>query len=218
MTDERYERLMRDAARTYNRAPHEPPLEAMWRVIERAGPRWQSNAKRETSGPPLAAFRPRRRSRHWRPWLQVAAALVLGVALGRGSGSILPGRAAQQFGATRSASTATIDYDRAITDDYLGQAAALLIALPGELQSERVDSSFVWRAGDLLLQTRLLLDSPALSDPALRMLFEDLEVVLVQVVRLDRWDPIKVDLLEQALEQQDVIPRLRNAVVDHFTD
>ena len=70
-----------------------------------------------------------------------------------------------------------------------------------------------------MLQTRLLLDSPATSDPALRMLFEDLEIVLAQVVRLqaDR-DPTRIDMLNQALEQRDVIPRLRSAVVDRIAD
>jgi hypothetical protein len=107
----------------------------------------------------------------------------------------------------------------AVTDRYLVQTAGLLLSLPGELRDDRADATFVARADDLLLQTRLLLDSPAAGDPALRTLFEDLEFVLAQVVRLQaQHDPTRVDLLNEALEQRDLIPRLRSAVVNHISD
>ena len=70
------------------------------------------------------------------------------------------------------------------TSKYLGQTAALLIALPSEVRAGRADEQFVNRAGDLLSRTRLLIDSPAANDPRMRDLLEDLELVLAQVVRL----------------------------------
>ncbi len=51
-------------------------------------------------------------------------------------------------------------------------------------KSGRTDQQFAARAADLLTRTRLLIDSPAANDPAMRNLLEDLELVLAQVVRL----------------------------------
>jgi hypothetical protein len=52
----------------------------------------------------------------------------------------------------------------------------------------------------------------------MRALLEDLELVLAQVVRLQNGqngqDRTELDLINRALEQRDVIPRLRTAVAD----
>jgi hypothetical protein len=49
----------------------------------------------------------------------------------------------------------------------------------------------------------------------MRNLLEDLELVLVQVVRLQReGSRADLDMINRALEQRDVIPRLRTAVAD----
>jgi hypothetical protein len=214
MTDEQFDKLMRDAAHTYNRPLEEPPLDEMWRSIDRT---LRGTHLTTDTNVPRRQFT---RVGFGRTWLRVAAALVVGVALGRFSVSILaPSGVTQesQLAATgEPVASVPIPY-RPLTNHYLGQAAALLIALPGELRRGS-DASFVTRADDLLLQTRLLLDSPATSDPGLRMLFEDLEVVLVQVVRLQDRDPTRIDLLNQSLEQRDVIVRLQNAVADHIAD
>ena len=101
------------------------------------------------------------------------------------------------------------------TSQYLGQTAALLVALPSEVKAGRADRQFTARAADLLTRTRLLMDSPAANDPAMRSLFEDLELVLAQVVRLqNNGNRIEMDLINRALEQRDVIPRLRTAAAD----
>jgi hypothetical protein len=103
------------------------------------------------------------------------------------------------------------------TSKYLGQTAALLIALPSEMRAGRADDQFVARAGELLTRTRLLIDSPAANDPAMRSLLDDLELVLAQVVRLqnNQTSRTELDLINRALEQRDVIPRLRTAVADN---
>jgi hypothetical protein len=109
--------------------------------------------------------------------------------------------------------------DQIATSEYLGETAALLSALPSELRATRSDPAYLSRADALLLQTRLLLDSPAASDPALRSLFDDLEVVLAQVVRLHtNRDQTRIDLLNDALQQRDVLPRLRDAVAENAAD
>ena len=98
---------------------------------------------------------------------------------------------------------------------YLGQTAALLTSLPSEARSGRTDAQFSRRATDLLARTRLLIDSPAANEPGMRDLLEDLELVLVQVVRLrSNASRTDLDIINRALEQRDVIPRLRTAVAD----
>jgi hypothetical protein len=111
------------------------------------------------------------------------------------------------------------EVDRVATTEYLGRTEALLAQLPAELEARRADPAYQTQADALLLQTRLLMDSPAATDPTLRSLFDDLELVLAQVVRLkaDR-DRTRVELLQQSLEQRDVLPRLRDAVADNAAD
>ena len=94
-----------------------------------------------------------------------------------------------------------------------------LVSLPSEGRSDRADDLYMNRAHDLLLTTRLLLDSPASADPRFRNLLEDLELVLAQVVRLQSdQSRAELDLIRQALEQRDVLPRLRTAVTDISAD
>ena len=219
MTDQqhdRFEELLRDAAATYRRPPAERdmPLDAMWGTIE---------------GDVFGS----RRSTHsvWsNQWLRIAAALVIGVGIGRVSFAVSASHSADRTVAqvvTRDSVRAAAGDSTAVpfeaaTSRYLGQAAALLIALPAESSVSGTDRRFITRANDLLLTTRLLLDSPPSSDPGLRNLLEDLELVLAQVVRLqNNRDPSRrteLELIHQALEQRDVLPRLRSAVSDHAAD
>lgn len=177
MIDERYESLMRDAARTYNPPPDAVPLDEMWTSIQQV--RLHDEVEVETAPVPgerenavlyraavsqAVAVGPMDSIRRWRPWAQVAAALILGALLGRASSLVAPGGAPLESPRV-AARGAAPSHNRSVTDEYLGEAAALLIALPAALESQRVDPSFTWRASDLLVQTRLLLDSPELSDP-----------------------------------------------------
>jgi hypothetical protein len=69
-------------------------------------------------------------------------------------------------------------------------------------------------ARDVLSSTRLLIDSPAARDPQLRALLTDLELVLAQIVQLSG-APLQAgerDLIERAMRDRDLLPRLRSAV------
>ena len=231
--DDRFDALLRDAAATYNRPPADGdlPLDEMWRTIEAeafptagssAAPRGEETAQRAE---------PRRTSRSaWQrsQWLRIAAALVIGVGIGRVS--LLVGDENRSPRADNRPTTgptpqtsvsASQSYDPSTTR-YLGQAAALLIALPAEANTGKPDQRFLTRANELLVTTRLLLDSPTASEQGLRNLLEDLELVLVQVVRLEhernRAQRTELELIQQALDQRDVLPRLRNAVSEHGAD
>ena len=223
MTEDRFDELMRDAAQTY-RNPPEAPFDEMWAAIEARG----LGARRRSLAGETAAFDSavaRRRFRVPR-WAAIAATLVIGVGLGRASTALHRGSAPQagaapaadrrrSVTATHADSVPASNPYELETSKYLGQTAALLIALPTEVKQGGANQQFVARAGDLLTTTRLLIDSPASNDPAMRNLLEDLELVLAQVVRLqNNHSRTELDLINRALEQRDVIPRLRTAVAD----
>lgn len=209
MDDNRFDEIVRALPRSFN-APPEPPLDEMWAVIEDA----HFNA-------PVAIRTPRGiMSRA--PWLAAAAALFIGI----GIGHFLPLGQKSPSGQTTPAATVTnqtpppndasavADAYRDQTSRYLGQAAALLISLPAREARGKTDAIFAAKASDLLVTTRLLIDSPAAAqDQKLRSLLEDLELVLVQIARL-RTEKNKgdLDLIHQAVEQGDVLSRLNSAV------
>jgi len=202
MDEQRFEQVIRELPEDF-KVP-EAPLEEMWRVIESA------HFDRQAS-----------RSRMWMkgtPWIAVAAALVIGIGIGRyfptKKSTVTAAVASTTASAIKADTSAVADAYRDQTSRYLGQAAALLISLPAKDASARADTKFSNEAADLLVTTRLLIDSPAANqDPKLRSLLEDLELVLVQIARL-RGERNKgdLDLIHQAVEQGDVLSRLNSAV------
>jgi len=217
MTDDvndRFDELLLDATRAYHRPPDERalPLDEMWKSIE------------------AQAFPRARRAPRYAQWLRIAAALVLGVGIGRfsfrvGRHEVPAVTTSQRIGAPATGDRSVAAPQQPIdptTSRYLGQAAALLIALPTEASVGRPDQPFIKRANELLLTTRLLLDSQSAADPAMRNLLEDLELVLVQVVQLqkerDASRQTELELIQQALDQRDVIPRLRSAASEYAAD
>ncbi|MFN2564609.1 MAG: hypothetical protein ABR499_06295 [Gemmatimonadaceae bacterium] len=202
--DKELDRLVAEMRRSYN-APPAAPLDQMWGRIERErfGPRWTRGARLAVRGARPA----------W--WMGIAAALLVGVGIGRMTSprATTTGRGDMSRTAQRTPRTAdTTSYDRA-TARYLGQTAALLIALPAEARAGRTDYRFIARAADLLTTTRLLLDSPAAADPKVRALLEDVELVLAQVAQLEaERGRVELELITQALEQRDLLPRLHSAV------
>jgi hypothetical protein len=186
--------------------PPPPPLDEMWAVIEDAH---FNNVK---------AVAPSTRTSRL-PWLAAAATLIVGIGIGHylPIGKTKPTDATVQQVASASGAptdtSAVVEAYRDQTTRYLGQAAALLISLPTTNVSTKTDAVFAGKATDLLVTTRLLMDSPAGQDPKLRSLLEDLELVLVQIARLrgerNRSD---LDLIHQAVEQGDVLSRLNSAV------
>jgi hypothetical protein len=214
MDENRFDEVLRDLPRSFNNPP-EPPLDEMWGVIEDA--HFNSPAAIPRRGGMTSPA----------PWLAAAAALVIGIGIGRfvplgknvqRSGSS-PDVASTRALAPGADTSAIADAYRDQTSHYLGQAAALLISLPPQDASGKGDSAFAGKAADLLVTTRLLMDSPAAQDPKLRSLLEDLELVLVQIARL-RGERNKgdLDLIHQAVEQGDVLSRLNSAVTNQSSE
>ena len=195
--ERRLDELLADATRTY-RVPPEPALETIWQRV---------------SAEAFAA--PARQSRP--DWIvyaaTVAAALVIGV---------IGGRSSLRLGATANglsvatgvtaASGSTDPYHRT-TQEFLGRTAVLLTSFPASQNNGTTDARLIEQASQLLVTTRLLLDSPVGQDRRMKGLLQDLELVLAQVARLresGRQD--EISLITESMEEHDVLPRLRTAV------
>jgi hypothetical protein len=116
-----------------------------------------------------------------------------------------------------SADTAASALYRAAAVQTLVQAEAVLTAYRGAESTARdpqaMQQAARW-ARDVLSSTRLLIDSPAGRDPQMRALFTDLELVLAQIVQLSG-TPLQDserDLIDRAMRDRDLLPRLRSAV------
>ena len=212
------ERVLAEAKR-YNLPPalSRSDLDDMWTRVE----------SEALAAPPVAAS-PSRRGDAGQPsplrfWLPLAAAMVLGVAIGRYTAAPRGGDAGTQQVASRPELRDSVSLDepyQSRTSQYLGQAAALLVALPIEVRDSGGSEPYMGRAHDLLLTTRLLMDSPAAArDPRFRELLDDLELVFAQLVRLQSAQSSEeLELIREALEQRDVLPRLRSAAANISAD
>jgi len=191
MSDDQLDERFREAARAYN-APPETPREAMWARIQ-AG-----RERRETR---VLEFRPRR-------WLwAAAAAAVLAVGIGIGRVSVQPETARWEG---PSANTTTY---RLATQEHLSQSEAFLTLFRTSLKDRSRDRLASASARQLLATNRLLLDSPAATDAATRLLLEDLELVLAEIAQLSpRSSDEDLQFIREGMERGNVMPRLRTAV------
>jgi hypothetical protein len=220
MNEAELNRAIEREGRSYNEPPA-PPLDAMWAAIDAQD--WTRATSNETNGGNASRGRMSRWVMDRR--FQAAAILLIGVAIGRlslGRRGQAPAAVVANNGAVTHVASAVPDTGFAApyqvtTSRYLGQTAALLIALPADPHHMNAaeNQQFISRAGDLLTTTRLLLDSPAADNPSMRNLLEDLELVLAQVVHLQAAPSrTELDLIHQALDQREVLPRLTNAAAD----
>jgi hypothetical protein len=196
MMDDRFEDEVGRAAQDYHRPP-ETPREEIWAR--------------------LTAERARRREARativLRPWVRwgLAAAAVLAVGVGIGRLTVPRGGAGV---ADAGRAPSDVAYHVAATQ-YLTRTEALLTDFRAEASGghgSRPDAQFAAQARDLLVTTRLMLDSPAAKDQRLKSLLEDLEVMLAQIAQLpaDR-SGNDVEFINQGLDQRSVLLRLRAA-------
>lgn len=189
--------LLREAATSW-RVPGDVPRDAIWAAVTA-----------ELDAPAVAA-RPRRTPGWGLLSAAVAAALLIGVAIGR--------RGTAPAAGTQTAAVTPVaahdPYQRA-TEELLGQTAVLLVALPEQGAPAAANAQLVTQGVELLRTTRLLLDSPVATDPRMRALLDDLELVLAQVAGLEPRRADELTLIRDAVHQRDLLPRLRSAVVAH---
>jgi hypothetical protein len=199
--DETFAEALRGAVRDMEPPP--VPREEMWARIEQA---------RREAAPAASPALPHRRTR-WLRWsLPLAAALALGVALGRYTAAQRDAQPAfvDASPSPGAAAEPALAYMVAAAQ-HLARTEELLSALPAEARDTAAAGVAAW-ASDLLTNTRLLMDSPASVDPQLAALLRDLELILAQIAALPPAAPAaELQLIEDGIERNDMIGRLRAA-------
>lgn len=215
MKDDAMDGLIRQAAQDY-REPPAADLDAIWGRVESA--HFDSTPTRVT---PLTAARSANR---WlRPLMGIAATLAIGVGIGRMTMPPVPQPEPQRTTSVESPSVSTplrpasdlSEPLQRVTYAYVARTTLLLDSLAAS-KTLRGDARLAADASQLLSTTRLLLDSPAATDPRMRALLEDLELVLAQVASL-RTAPRAEDLtfIADAMTERDVVPRLRTVAASY---
>jgi len=195
MNDDRFDDVLREAASEYHRPP-ETPRDEMWAVIE--------TERRRRAAPVVVPLRPL-----WQWGIGIAAVLLVGIAIGRW---IRPDPGTPATTPLAAQPGTDVAY-RLVAAQYLGRTETLLAGFQADAPSGSLDPQFAAQARDLLSSTRLLLDSPAGNDHQLRLLLEDLELVLAQIASLPAGrDKRDVELIIQGIDQKSVLTRLRTAI------
>jgi ElaB/YqjD/DUF883 family membrane-anchored ribosome-binding protein len=225
--EEAFVRALGDAARKLWNAPPETPREEMWNEIRAA--RAGEVVDRETSSRRLPRPKP------W--WLGIAAALAIGIVLGRVSDEPIgsqtggtpavadagpataptTGPAAESIttpgaesGSETPSEAALLPYRFATTELLNRSETFLTMVRAGGAAEESADEVREW-ARPLLTRTRLLLGSPAAADPELRSLLDDLEIVLVQIAQLPEDDSEERGWIDEGMDESRLLFRLRAA-------
>ena len=202
MSDEKFEEFLQSAAQRYNEPPVQVPRDELFAAI--------TAARRVATAVPA---RPANGTRtiHY-TWIGIAAALVIGVAIGK---FLLtkPDVSTRTALATQPDTGGRASYAQATTTQ-LARAEALLTAYGAAAPNAGVDRQLSTWARDILSNTRLLLDSPAADDPARRRLLQDLELVLVQMVQRSPTAGVDEERshIDRSLEHTHVLTRLRSAL------
>lgn len=210
--EDRFDEMLRDAARDYNAPPATPKAE-MWQRIS-AARKADSQTDGQTDGIlPLRPTTLRSVRPAFRLALAVAAILVLGVAIGRFTA---PGElVAPAPNPTTASTTPTPETERpnmaaqVNTSNHLSRVETFLT----EFGTAPASPDFTDQAKNLLGTTRLLLGSKRVDDPRTRILLEDLELILVQIATLNPKDRREdLDFIADGLAQNQLRTRLRNAI------
>jgi len=194
MNDDEWDQRLSKAARAYHQ-PSETPREEIWAGIR------ARRKRRSILRPPQVIW--------WS--VGVAALLIIGIGIGRLSMKSQPTKPTPELAVQPPSRQSAAMGVAAI--QHLSRVEALLTGFRAEGKAAGSDANFSASARDLLSNTRLLLDSPELTDPQMRGLLEDLELVLVQITQLSaEHGHEEVDLITQGLKQRGLLPRLRSAI------
>ncbi len=198
------EERIAEAARQLYRVPPATPREEMWSDIQsRLDAGSDSVVPIRQKGRPISGVT-------W--WIGIAAALAIGLAVGRmtmtPAGTVEV--AAVPSDVPAQAERSSVPYMVA-TRDHLDDAESLLMTVKADRGSSVPDAQTGTRARSLLSRTRLLMETPAASSPEMRALLEDLELMLMQVVvMVDSDDPQEARILDSGLDEGDLLLRMRS--------
>lgn len=210
MSEEQFEEFVRKAAQEHLEPPP-TPREEIWNRIQAA--RRQQAAQGKATGVVDLASRRRPMPRWFGGLLAAAALLAIGIGLGRygfGRPAVDPQVAPPTVAVTETTdsarATAVLRYAAVNT---LSQVQTLLT----DYEADRIDEQFQADAHELLSQTRMLLGSTRLTDPRIKKLLEDLELLLVQVARLNHsGQGEERGYIDDGMAERAIRQRLRSAI------
>ena len=207
MTDDRNEdtvdRMLIEGARDYN-APASIPREEMWSRIQAA-----RSASRQIGSP--------RRLWVW-PSVGIAAAVLLtvGVVIGRKweRADVGPPTTVASKAPVREAPEAPSLSYQLVVLKHLAGSEAMITAFRSAAKRGELDAEMRDRSQELLSTTRML-EASNVSDPTMRRLLEDLDLVLAQIkqyVARGTNNPDDLDLIEQSIAKRGVMTKLRGTI------
>jgi hypothetical protein len=207
MTDERFKKLLSDAEREYNSPPPTPSEEILGQIQDRRRPR-RSRASRFFSSP-----------KAWVP-LAAAAVLLFGIMLGRDTlredaaqkmVEIQQGAAEQLEEVRKEADREKVEmFYRYAATPYLSRAEALLTQYRMGSGNPETAMTLAGWTDELIVETKLLMDSPASGDPEMKELLQDLELTLLRIRKaLSSDSDLDRELLEEGLTDNNLMMRLR---------
>lgn len=197
---------LQDLAQGYHEPPA-PPRELMWARIQ------AKRAPQVERLPDVLPFRPRpalpmRRAAAWAAG--IAAVLTIGFFLGRRS-SPAPSEVAvapQPSAVTPSRANAPLEV---AAQAHLRQAETYLTLFRASVRAGETNDLAVSTARELLASNRFLVNASG-TDPQMRALLLDLELVLVGISQLQSSDrPEDIRLITDGLDQAGMLTRLRSA-------
>ena len=219
MTNDRFEEFLKVHGDGYNRPPT-TPKDAIWSAIE--GALVEEGTPSEADVVSLASAGSKKQaSTHrwqqgWGVWVAAAAAAVLVVGVGIGRMSVTPpAGSVLEVAISPEAQARSM---RSVAVDYLTRTESLLTMVSSDARAGTVDAEMAQWGRRLLLQTRLLMDSPVVEDPVIRQLLDDLELILIQVAGLSSAGPDsahdreELEMITEGLADQDMMLRIRSAI------
>ena len=209
MTDDKDDSMdaaLIEAARGYN-APATVPREEMWSRIDAA-----RRARTRTTVP---------RTRWIWPGAAVAAAVVMALGIGVGrrwERAHAPVTVAANVLASAPSpnvdASASLSY-KLVVFKHLASSEALITAFRAAAERGEIDQQLRDWSKEMLSTTRMLEASGTTSDPTLRRLLSDLELVLTQIKQYAARgtnDPNDLDLIEESINKRGVMTKLRSTL------
>lgn len=194
MTEEKFAEFLKTALDDLDPVPA-APRDEMWQRIQ---------AQR-------ALERQARRTPAYRTWINwgvgAAAVLAVGIGIGRMTLRQTDAPAPARVAAVTPATPNQTAY-KVVVNQYMASAEAMLTAYRTEPQGT-LDPQIAEWARDLLTNTRLLLNSPAASDPKTAALLQDLEVIIAQIAALSAPSNLENEIIRDGMNKTAVMPRLR---------
>ena len=198
MNEERLDQLIRDVGAEYN-TPPPTPRDEMWKQIRAERERRQSTPR---------GIQP------WQWVAGIAAILVIGVAIGRFTASPDAGESPPIVvaGSVESPPIANVAYRLATSEHFESVETFLTTFQVDAREGMMAESDWTIPAQSLLLQTRLLQASAAGEDPGLKVLLDDVELVLAQIAQYSADRAEDLEFIDNGIEQRGVLVKLRAAV------